>query len=225
MIVHDHWLLTPFRAAIHLPSRTAVIADVHLGYAEARRRGGDAIPIRPVAAVFAPLGHGLTAYRVRRLVIAGDLFEAGLLPPVMEPLCKWLLDAGVELVAVVPGNHDKRLGDNDRLPVRLQGVELGGWRVVHGDEPAKGRVVQGHEHPCLRKAGLQAPCFLIGRGRLILPAFSPDAAGVNVLADPRWRNFRMAAIAEDRVLDFGTPPTFRAAFRARQRLARRADYQ
>ena len=78
MIVLDDWLLTPARAAVHLPTATAVIADVHLGYGEARHRGGDAVPRQNVAAVLEPLRPCLTANAVRRLVIAGDLFEAGI---------------------------------------------------------------------------------------------------------------------------------------------------
>src|SRR5438270_5847367 len=36
MIVHEDWLLTPVRAAVHLPTATAVVADLHLGYELAR---------------------------------------------------------------------------------------------------------------------------------------------------------------------------------------------
>ena len=37
MRVFTDWELTPDRAAVHLPTRTAVVADLHLGYAEARQ--------------------------------------------------------------------------------------------------------------------------------------------------------------------------------------------
>src|SRR5438067_991701 len=36
----DDWLLTPQRVAVHRPSGSAVVADLHLGYGQARRRGG-----------------------------------------------------------------------------------------------------------------------------------------------------------------------------------------
>jgi metallophosphoesterase superfamily enzyme len=48
-----------------------------------------------------------------------------------------------------------------------------------------------------------APCYLQRRDRLVLPAFSRDAAGVNVLSDARWQEYRCWIIAGDRVLDFG----------------------
>ena len=46
MILRHDWLLTPARVAIHTPTRTAVLADLHLGYAEARHRTGEAVPLR-----------------------------------------------------------------------------------------------------------------------------------------------------------------------------------
>jgi metallophosphoesterase superfamily enzyme len=84
-------------------------------------------------------------------------------------------------------------------------MDLGGWRVVHGDGmlPA-GRVVHGHEHPRAQwRGGVGGPCYLVGAGRLVLPACSQDAAGVNVIGVRRWRDFRTCVIAGDRILDFG----------------------
>jgi metallophosphoesterase superfamily enzyme len=77
--------------------------------------------------------------------------------------------------------------------------------VVHGDaELPAGRAVHGHTHPCLRGAGWTAPCYLVGAKRLVLPAFSIDAAGVNVRGVKNWASYRCCVIAGDRVLDFGT---------------------
>ena len=55
MRVLDDWLLTPSRTAIHLPTATAVIADLHLGYDRVRRRGGEAVPTLSVAQDLDPL--------------------------------------------------------------------------------------------------------------------------------------------------------------------------
>ena len=210
MRVHD-WLLTPARAAIHVPTKTAVVADLHLGYDRLRRRGGDAVPVRRVADELAPLRLELARQGVSRLVIAGDLFEDGRYQrdEVLRELTAWLTASAVELVAVVPGNHD-RLGecveiDGWTMPLFPSGIDLGGWHVVHGDgDLPTGRVVQGHEHPWLRwRRGVEGPCYLVSDERIVLPALSADAAGGNVWGEARWRGYRACAIAGEQVLDFG----------------------
>jgi putative SbcD/Mre11-related phosphoesterase len=204
--VLGEWLLTPERVALHLPSATAVVADPHLGYDEARRRGGEAVPERPVDEQLAPLGRALARHGCRRLVVAGDLLEDGRCRDALSAFRAWLGAAGVELVGVVPGNHDAGLAEaGGDIAVCAEGVRLGDWRVVHGDgELPAGAVVQGHEHPWFRWRGrLSAPCYLVGASRLVLPAYSDDAAGVNVRGERRWREFRCLVIAGDEVLDFG----------------------
>jgi metallophosphoesterase superfamily enzyme len=181
-----------------------------LGYDQARRRGGEAVPAVGLDEVIAALGPVLARSQLRRLVIAGDLLEDGRCAEPVEKLLAWLRDGGVELVGVVPGNHDRGLARvRGLLPVCTDGVVLGCWRVLHGDgELPEGRLVHGHCHPCLRWGpGMTAPCYLVGRDRIVLPAFSADAAGVNVLGDRRWRHYRCCAIAGDEVLDFGAVGT------------------
>ena len=209
----NEWLLTPARAAIHLPTATAVVSDLHLGYAAARRRGGDAVPATGLEEILAPLRGALAAHTVRRLVIAGDLFEAGRCRETEERLLAWLHEVGVELLGVVPGNHDRGLSPGKSLlPLCETPPVLGRWRVVHGDAPLPDApVVQGHLHPCLRLSAprLSAPCYLLGERNLVLPAYSADAAGVNVLAAREWGGCRCYAIAGERVLDFGELDTLR----------------
>jgi uncharacterized protein len=218
MRVLDDWLLTPARAAVHLPTATAVVADLHLGYAEARCRAGEAVPTSSLEEQLAPLDHVFSSQPVRRLVVAGDLFEAGFRAALATAFQSWLSAHDVELVAIVPGNHDRGLKIGSRLPLVPEGVELGEWKVVHGEgELPAGRFVQGHLHPCLRLgSGVAAPCYLVGEGHLILPAFSAEAAGVNVLGKREWKDFRCCAIASDRVLDFGGVERLSSRLRAIQ---------
>jgi putative SbcD/Mre11-related phosphoesterase len=217
MRVHEDWLLTPERVAVYLPAAAAVVADLHLGYDQARRRAGEAVPAVPVADVLAPLGRVLTRHGCARLVIAGDLLEAGWCPQLAEEFCAWLRRAGVDLAGVVPGNHDRGLAEGkDVLPVCPEGVSLGNWRVVHGDgELPSGRIVYGHFHPWLRWGRVSAPCYLVGASSLVLPAFSPDARGASVRRVPGWRHYRCCAVAEDEVLDLGTLGTLGFSSRAR----------
>jgi putative SbcD/Mre11-related phosphoesterase len=206
MLVLDEWLLTAHRIAIHLPTATAVAADLHLGYGRVRRRGGESVPTPSIAQEMAPVCLALRDHRVSKLVIAGDLFEDGRyqLDEMAEELLGWLTANAIELTGIVPGNHDKGLAKSV-LPVREEGVLLGRWLVVHGHSARpQGALVQGHEHPWMRwRSGVEGPCYLVGDSHLVLPACSADAAGGNVLRQRRWSGYRCCVIAGDSVLDFG----------------------
>src|SRR4051812_41244480 len=104
MRVLDEWLLTPQRTAIHLPTAIAVVADLHLGYDRVRRRGGEAVPCRSIHRELEPLRRVVIDHQVRRLVIAGDLFEDARhqRDEMVKELQAWLTGNDVELVAVVP---------------------------------------------------------------------------------------------------------------------------
>jgi uncharacterized protein len=226
MRVLREWLLTAERVAVHLPTRTAVAADLHLGYAEARRRRGEAVPPESVAELLEPLRRVKQEHAVRNLIIAGDLLEDSDCHEAVTAFLEWLHESEMDLLAVVPGNHDLGLvlpaAAQSRLPLHPDGLRLGEWQIVHGEGALPdGPVVHGHDHPCLRWSPksrairprfargqiapfrIDAPCFLTGPRRLILPAFSKEAAGVNILSVRRWRGLHCQAIADDRVLDLG----------------------
>lgn len=224
-VLHE-WFLTAERVAVHLPTRTAVAADLHLGYAEARHRRGEAVPSESVSKLLEPLSRAMQRNAVQRLIIAGDLLEDSDCRTALTGFLEWLKESAFDLVAVVPGNHDRGLAlpatAQSRLPLRPEGVTLGAWQIVHGDGILPdGPVVHGHDHPCLRWSpksrairprfargriapwAIDAPCYLTGPQRLILPAFSKEAAGVNILSVRRWRALRCQAIADESVLDLG----------------------
>jgi putative SbcD/Mre11-related phosphoesterase len=206
MRVHADWLLTPQRVAVHLPTATAVAADLHLGYDQARRRRGDALPLTELDDLLHALAVLVPQHGVRRLVIAGDLFEDVSGRALVPDLLRWLGGRGLELAGIVPGNHDRGLDRAEpALPLCPNGVRLGDWLVVHGDGALPPvRLVLGHVHPCMRwNSRVAAPCYLVGHDRIVLPAFSADAAGVNVLGARRWSRYRCAAVVGDAVLDFG----------------------
>jgi putative SbcD/Mre11-related phosphoesterase len=202
--VHSEWLLTPERVALHLPTGTAVAADLHLGYDQARIRAGDAVPTGSLEEELAPLRNVLGRHGIRRLVVAGDLVEDARCAAMIQRFRELLGQADVDLIGLVPGNHDEGLIVGD-LPISTEGLCLGTWRVVHGDNRLpSGPVVHGHLHPIFRWSRHAAgPCYLVGPNRLILPAFSRDAAGIDVAVDPRRRAYRCCVIAGDRVLDLG----------------------
>jgi metallophosphoesterase superfamily enzyme len=86
---------------------------------------------------------------------------------------------------------------------------VAGWTIGHGHHALDGdRTISGHVHPVLRVAGTKAPCFLVGAGRIVLPAFSSNAAGWDVVTAPLpqdWRTgpLRCLASTGEELLDFG----------------------
>lgn len=230
MRVLNDWLLTAERVAVHLPTRTAVVADLHLGYAEARHRRGEAVPRECIFDILEPLEQVRQQHAAERLIVAGDLLEDGECREALKAFLDWLNQRKIDLIALVPGNHDLglALAATSRLPLYPEGVTLGDWHIVHGEgRLPHGPVVHGHDHPWVRwsprirairprfvrgrlaRAAIDAPCYLSGPDRLILPAFSKDAAGVNVLSVRRWGALHCQAVADDRVLDLGEVSSLR----------------
>ena len=187
----DDWLLLPERLALHEPTATAVLADAHLRYASVRRHQGDAVPVCEVADELAPLIAAAARHRIGNLIVAGDLFERGYDADIAAKFLDFLARLNVKLIGLVPGNHDRGIPeDGCRLTTCPAGIDVGGWHIIHGDQPAiSPRTVMGHWHPATRIQGRKVSCFLARQTHLILPAFSLDAAGVDVHKDPRWRDW------------------------------------
>ncbi len=201
------WALAPEGAAIYLDERAAVIADVHLGYEWARAAGGDMIPAHSLEETIARLTGLLARFPLRTLIVAGDLVESARPCPRtardFRHLVGWLRDAGIEF-RWVRGNHDPV-----RRPALPSSLGVGVWTITHGDRPIKADfAVFGHHHPSLKAGGLSAPCFLIGPKTIALPAFSPNAAGLDILSGGlpealKRERLRCVASSGDELLDFG----------------------
>ena len=153
--IGKEWLLTAERVAVHLPTRTAVAADLHLGYAEARRRRGEAVPIECVTELLEPLRRVMRQHALSNLIIAGDLLEDSDCRDALTAFLDWLEESELDQIAVVPGNHDRGLelpaAARSRLILHPEGLRLGAWQIVHGEGALPdGPVVHGHDHPWLR---------------------------------------------------------------------------
>ena len=206
----DGWCLTAEGAAVHPGEAVAIIADVHLGYEWARATRGDVVPAHSLAETLTKLEALRARTRIERLVVAGDLVESR--RPCRrtaqdeDRLVSWLAERGVELVAL-QGNHDP-----PRHPPRPETLEIAGWTIGHGHRPIAGRrTMCGHHHPVLRAGSLVAPCFLVGPTTIVLPAFSPNAAGLDVTAPVlpdalRIASARCVAGLGGELLDFGPLP-------------------
>ena len=197
------WLLVPEGAAVCRAQGVAVVADLHLGYEWARGRGGDVIPAHSLAETISKIEAIFERVAIRRLVVAGDLRESAAPCPAttsdIERLRGWLRLRSVELIAL-NGNHD---------PGPLETLDVAGWRIAHGHRPiSASHVILGHHHPALRVAGVCAPCFLTSPRTIVLPAFSENAAGLDLAvarlpASLRGQPLRCLASTGQELLDFG----------------------
>jgi metallophosphoesterase superfamily enzyme len=167
-----------------------------------------------------------------QLIVAGDLVESARpcrrTDEDVRRLSEWLAARGVSLLAL-EGNHDRgRRPTRKDSPRRPATWIVDGWTIAHGHRPIAGeRTISGHVHPTLRVEGFAAPCFLAGPGRIVLPAFSANAAGFDVLTGPvprQWidEGLRCIASTGSDLLDFGPLSAIRADRQARHRSVRRA---
>lgn len=209
--------------------RTAIIADAHLGYAWAQRRRGELGPVADggIGERFEAL---LAELAPRRMVFLGDVVHAPEPAPDERRLIERQLrelSKRVE-VHIVTGNHDRAFGRDFAglgIPTSRE-LSLGdGWFAIHGDRLPKrmaGTLVTGHFHPAvpiIDAAGhkQRVRVFAVSPNAIVLPAFSPFAAGLNLRRD--WpaeltallgerRGVRTFAITGARVLElpFGRPP-------------------
>ncbi len=201
------WWLAPEGAVIHRAERTAVIADVHLGYEWARGTGGDIVPAHSLTETIRSLTSLFDRGPITRLIVAGDLVESPLpcrrTTADLVELERWMKVRGVELIRVL-GNHDPKHGRRSPLT-----IEVDGWTIAHGHRPIEAAcTISGHDHPILRVGRTVARCLLVGPSTIVLPAFSNNAAGLNVAQMPvpkRWsgRSLRCWAGTGERLLDFG----------------------
>jgi metallophosphoesterase superfamily enzyme len=177
------WLATP---------RLLVVADLHWGYAASHQACGNLLPLWGDAELASRLRGLIADYRPAEMLWLGDSLHtlAG-----REPAENFLRETDTP-IAVLSGNHDRRWipgadplrrGAPGRGSAQLPTTLVrGGYFFHHGhlapELPADCVEIVGHHHPALGwydGAGgrLKLPALVASPRRLILPAFSPWAAG------------------------------------------------
>lgn len=193
-------MLDARRAVWIEPSRTLVVADLHLGYAWAHRRRGQLLPVISGEDTLERLAAMDAAYQPNQIVLLGDIVHEAIASPELLDALRTLVEKFGERLRPIAGNHDQKLDRVLRaakvhLPL-LSAYEMSGHRFEHGDlsdeeiararlAECRGRLFVGHEHPAIFLSDqiasrLRAPCFLVGERLIVVPAFSPWAAGSDV---------------------------------------------
>ncbi|MCW5965581.1 MAG: metallophosphoesterase [Bryobacterales bacterium] len=194
-------ILADCTGAVYLESsRALLVADAHLGYAWAQRRRGELGPLTD-GGIFARIDAAMARWKPEQLVFLGDVVHLGRpASEEREAIEQALTSAANQArVTVVLGNHDRQfVSDFGHLPVETM-LQWSDDNVlaVHGDREWPDTslwLLMGHLHPSIRvqdAAGVRQrlPVFVIGSRAVVLPAFSPFAAGFDLAKplSPEWR--------------------------------------
>ncbi len=174
-------------------SRTLLLGDLHLGIEASLELEGMQLPRAQAREMRRRIDEVVSAHHPKRIVVLGDLkheFSRNL-DQEWSQVREMLEHLGsLAELTVVRGNHDNYLATiTSRLGLELvdQAV-IDGVHLSHGHLVEPGRpLVQGHEHPSARLFDgvggyIKLPAFLYHPQAevLVLPAFSPLAAGNDV---------------------------------------------
>jgi hypothetical protein len=187
--------ITNERCAVLLPSRTMVLGDLHLGIEASLELEGMQLPRSQAAEMHERVTMAAERHRPDRIVVLGDLkheFSRNLDQEWSQVRGMLAHLRSLAPVTVIRGNHDNYLATiTSQAGVELvEALEVDGVHLVHGHLPFSPRpLVQGHEHPSVRLFDgvggfVKLPAFLYHPDErvLVLPAFSPLAAGNDVSA-------------------------------------------
>lgn len=170
------------------PERLLVMADLHWGYAASHRARGNLLPWWGDDELEQRLDALIADYGPAEMLWLGDIVHAAEGAARVETF----LRRAAPPITVLAGNHDRRWpGARQRTATR------GRFFFHHGDDPEAAQRIRtsppivgdlprleivGHHHPAVAwsdGAGthVKLPALVAGPQRLILPAFSPWAAG------------------------------------------------
>ncbi|MDQ3206538.1 MAG: ligase-associated DNA damage response endonuclease PdeM [Pseudomonadota bacterium] len=172
--------------AVYWPARRRLlIADLHLGKADAFRRAGIGVPRGGTTHDLERLSQLLLSTEARELWVLGDMLHGAVLDsPWRRTWHAWReRHAGVE-IAVITGNHDRAIA-GAALGIRLLGDSHDEPPFALRHEPQWHphlHVISGHIHPQVALPGMRRrwPAFWLRDGMTVLPAFSAFTAGVVV---------------------------------------------
>ena len=177
-------LLDSRLALFHTKQRWMAVADLHFGYEVSQRARGWLIPFWGMDMIAGRLRELVADHRPQTLVLVGDIVHCSLAEHAAARFVDELRQLGPRIV-LIRGNHDRQLRDVELVDEH----RIDCYRFHHGHcdlASAAGAVnVIGHFHPCWKfsdAAGtrLRAPALIETHRTLILPAFSPWAAGTPV---------------------------------------------
>jgi uncharacterized protein len=169
------------RAAFLPEPGLLLVADAHLGKAQAFRRLGVPVPSGTTAHNLARLQALVAQTGAREIVFLGDLLHARQArhADLDAAFVAWRQAHPHLGLRLIRGNHDRHAGD----PPAAWGVQVadepwrcGPWALCHHPaEVAGAYAFAGHVHPAVRvgrgASALRLPCFHLSPALMLLPAF------------------------------------------------------
>jgi uncharacterized protein len=195
--------LLPERAAYWTRARTLLVADPHWGKAATFRASAIPVPRGTTTEGLARLDAIVARTAAVRVIFLGDYLHArdGRSPETLRVLADWrVANSRLDLV-LVRGNHDRRAGDPPPelgvTSVDAPMVESPFVLAHHPTSSVDGYVLAGHLHPGASLTGRgrmheRLPCFWLGRGCGVLPAFGEFTGLADVTPEPGDRVFAVA---------------------------------
>ncbi|MBV9390414.1 MAG: metallophosphoesterase [Verrucomicrobia bacterium] len=169
-------------ALIHSRDRWMAVADLHYGFELSQRAAGWLIPFWGMGNIESRLRNLIEEHGPDKLILVGDIVHSSVAQRQAEAFVQKLSHLGPELI-LVRGNHDRGLRELNLIDCHT----CSGFCFKHGhlditsDESLT--EVSGHLHPSWSfndgaGARVRAPALLQMEKTIVLPAFSPWAAGV-----------------------------------------------
>jgi DNA ligase-associated metallophosphoesterase len=202
--------LLPDRAACLPDLGLLLVADAHLGKAQAFRQGGLPVPAGTTERNLQRLTHLIDLTQPRELVFLGDLLHAKQAhsPTLLSAVQAWRDQHSTLKMTLVRGNHDSRAGDPPaKWGFRIvdEPLRRERWALCHHPQVVDGaHVLAGHNHPGFSVGrGLQRmrlPCFHLSPDCSILPAFG-EFTGLHRVQPRAGERVAVVADGHIRLLD------------------------
>lgn len=173
--------------ALYLPDAgTLIVADLHLGKGARFAAQGTLLPPYDTQATLRSLSAAIARHRPKCVVCLGDSFDdiAG---------DRRLTDIEIDNLLRLTGQYEWVWvsGNHDPLPATRAGgrtepeIEIDGILLRHeASLESEGIEISGHFHPKARVSARgrtqSRRCFVIGKRRIVMPAFGAYAGGLDV---------------------------------------------